>query len=614
MVDTNRLLGQTINDRYRVLEHIGSGGSGNVYKASNVDTGQMVALKILKGMETETPEAVIRFEKEIAAGARLANPHMVDVHEFGRTREGYLFIAMEFLTGVTLTSILGQSGRMTARRAVHIVTQALDALAEAHKVGIIHRDLKPDNIFILNGKDDGDFVKVLDFGIAKFLQEDKVSTTLSRDGFIFGTPLYISPEQALGWKVGPGSDIYSLGVVLFELLAGSPPFSAETPIGLGMKHVYEPPPLERLCALDETQAGVKKILALMMEKRPERRPASAENVASMFAHLGLVSDRTFDVTGGAPIQKGETSSDAITVKTRPASDALNPIPTESPMQERNGRDAAPGERTIELDEEVVREDTSDERPIEVTADLASRAEPAADALSELAGDEEFTEQTGDLSQAGESKSKKRKRRRKRGKGGQQGQQAQQQPGGGQAQAGEGQKAASQGPVQATRPAVEEPRTPVAGPTAPSDRQAPPPPMTAQPPAPSPPPRVVVAPPPPPPRMEPSRRSQDVKADDPAGRLKSLAQRKSATSDFRFDTGAVRADYSFDDEPDWGETAEGAGQARIPWFLWILLLFGLVVVAFAAYAVLFKDPEPRTRGRSEIPQQRIELICKADRGR
>jgi len=340
MVDTNKLLGQTINDRYRVLEHVGTGGSGNVYKALNVESGSVVALKILRGMETETPEAVIRFEKEIAASARIANPHMVDVYEFGRSKEGYLFIVMEFLSGVTLSSVIEKEAPLPAARSCQLIQQVLAALSDAHAAGVVHRDLKPDNIFLVGGEGE-DVVKVLDFGIAKFLQDDTVGTTLSRDGFIFGTPLYISPEQALGWKVGPASDIYSLGVVLFEMLSGFPPFTAETPIGLGMKHVYEPPPLERLRALDEPLAGVKKVLALMLEKRPERRPDSAAAVASLLDGLQIPASSTFDVNAnGAQRRKaGSASSDAMTIKTKPqpkieqpqtAADppAAAPIPTE----------------------------------------------------------------------------------------------------------------------------------------------------------------------------------------------------------------------------------------------------------------------------------------------
>ena len=319
MTDTNKLIGATINDRYRIVELIGKGGSGHVYKATNLQDKSIVAIKILKGVSADDPESVIRFEKEVAVSAKLTNPHTVRTYEFGKTTEGYMVIVMEFLEGQPLTHFIDSESPLSPRRAVSIVRQVLQALAEAHRVGIVHRDLKPDNIFIQPGDDGMDFVKVLDFGIAKFLHDDSVGDTLSRDGFIFGTPLYISPEQALGWQVSPASDIYSLGCVFFEMLTGEPPFSAETPIGLGMKHIYEPPPMDRLVVGEGTYASVKHLLSIMLEKRPERRPANAGTALVMFHGLEEVTETPFHITAPA----GQDPDDVFgtpTVKARPASD------------------------------------------------------------------------------------------------------------------------------------------------------------------------------------------------------------------------------------------------------------------------------------------------------
>ena len=326
MADTNKILGQTINDRYEVLELIGKGGSGQVFKALDTQSDQIVALKILKDITTEDSESVIRFEKEVAVSAKLTNPHTVKVFDFGKTREGFLVISMEFLEGRPLREIIQEEAPLSPRRAVSIVVQALEALAEAQKVGIVHRDLKPDNIFLLEGENGEDFVKVLDFGIAKFLLDDTVGDTLSRDGFVFGTPLYISPEQALGWQVTPASDIYSLGVVFFEMLAGYPPFNAETPIGLGMKHIYEPPPLERLRVTEEAYIGIKQLLAAMLEKRPEKRPDNAEEIIARFGELGGIVDTPFEVLpdeGGGQVPVKPTT-DQETIRARPADTGETP--------------------------------------------------------------------------------------------------------------------------------------------------------------------------------------------------------------------------------------------------------------------------------------------------
>ncbi|MBM4356366.1 MAG: hypothetical protein FJ109_21665, partial [Deltaproteobacteria bacterium] len=330
MVDTNKILGQVINDRYRVLELIGKGGSGHVYKGVNVETDELVALKILK-VSADSPESVIRFEKEVAVSARLANPHTVRVFEFGRSAEGYLLIVMEFLDGTPLSQLIEQEAPLSPRRAASIVIQTLEALAEAHRLGIVHRDLKPDNIFVLD-RGGTDFVKVLDFGIAKFLHEDTVGDTLSRDGFIFGTPLYISPEQALGWQVSPASDVYSLGVVFFEMLAGFPPFSAETPIGLGMKHIYEPPPIDRLKVdASSSYGGIRHLLAMMLEKRPERRPGNAGTALALFAALEEITETPFPVIASRVQPQVDGTFGHPTVKARPVLDGeiTQPRPEQS---------------------------------------------------------------------------------------------------------------------------------------------------------------------------------------------------------------------------------------------------------------------------------------------
>ena len=368
MSDTNKILGQKINDRYDVLELIGKGGSGQVFKALDTQSDQIVALKILKDITTENSESVIRFEKEVAVSAKLTNPHTVKVFDFGQTREGFLVISMEFLEGRPLRELIQDEAPLSPRRAVSIVIQALEALAEAQKVGIVHRDLKPDNIFLLDGENGEDLVKVLDFGIAKFLLDDTVGDTLSRDGFVFGTPLYISPEQALGWQVTPASDIYSLGVVFFEMLAGYPPFNAETPIGLGMKHIYEPPPLDRLRVTEEAYIGIKQILAAMLEKRPEKRLDDAEAIIARFGDLGGIVDTPFEVLpdeGGGQVPTKPTT-DQETIRARPADTGESPAAPLAPEPDE------------EEDEEILEGELVEEEPEPVSTPSVSEGPAGAE--------------------------------------------------------------------------------------------------------------------------------------------------------------------------------------------------------------------------------------------
>ena len=408
MADTNKLLGHTLNDRYRVEELIGKGGSGQVYKARDLTTDTQVALKIIRGVQADDPESVIRFEKEVAVSARLVNPHTVRVTEFGKTKEGYLFIAMDHLQGRSLATVIDEEAPLSPRRSASIVIQTLDALAEAHRAGIVHRDLKPDNIYIVKDESDKDLVKVLDFGIAKFLLDDTVGDTLTRDGFVFGTPLYISPEQALGWQVGPASDLYSLGVVMFEMLAGYPPFTAETPIGLGMKHIYEPPPLDRLKVNDEAFVGIKKILEALLEKRPERRPATAEKVLAMFQSLGDLVDIPFEVKAHPqPESVSPSSPAAVTVKARPVDtqeqavqELLEPEPEPEPEPEsvpvattkkkkksrkKKKKEAVSAKVEAPVQEASVAEDTEPELEpaLEPAPEPAAAPEPEPAAVSEV---------------------------------------------------------------------------------------------------------------------------------------------------------------------------------------------------------------------------------------
>jgi hypothetical protein len=220
------LLGSIIAERYHVLKKLGEGGMGTVYLAEHVKMGRKAALKVMNpGMNTDA-DAIARFNREAANASRLNHPNVCAIYDFGETPDGLIYLAMEFIEGESLTSLIEKNGYLAAPRAASIIHQAADALAVAHDYGIVHRDLKPDNIMIAKDRDGSDVVKVVDFGIAKASSSDAQKVT--KTGLVVGTPEYMSPEQLAGDKLDGRSDIYSLGLVAFNCLTGLLPFPSDT--------------------------------------------------------------------------------------------------------------------------------------------------------------------------------------------------------------------------------------------------------------------------------------------------------------------------------------------------------------------------------------------------
>ena len=235
------LVGKRIDGRFTITSLLGKGGMGAVYRAHQHSMDREVALKVMRRDLASVPDAVKRFFREAKAASKLHNPHAITVFDFGQTDDGLLYIVMELLFGQSLAEVVKKtSGPMDPKRAINIVLQVLTALADAHAIGVLHRDLKPDNIFLMDGEATNDFVKVLDFGIAKILGSD--GTSLTGTGMLFGTPTYMSPEQATGEELDTRSDLYAVGVILFELLAGKPPFQEKTPVALLVKKANENAP------------------------------------------------------------------------------------------------------------------------------------------------------------------------------------------------------------------------------------------------------------------------------------------------------------------------------------------------------------------------------------
>ena len=266
------LVGKVLADRFEILSRIGEGGTGVVYKAKQITVDRVVAIKVLGAHVSSDPTWVKRFHNEARAAARLDHPNTVRLIDFGETKEGLLFIAMEFLHGKALSDEIVRLGKLPPQRVLRILSQVCQSLQEAHGQGIIHRDIKPDNIFLVEMKGGGDFVKVLDFSVAKM--EDNAQQT--RAGTVFGTPAYMSPEQLMARRirVDRRTDVYSLGVTLFELATGRVPFDSGE-VAYHHRHTPAPDPRSLRPDLPEPLA---RLISKLLAKDPADRLQSAADV------------------------------------------------------------------------------------------------------------------------------------------------------------------------------------------------------------------------------------------------------------------------------------------------------------------------------------------------
>jgi eukaryotic-like serine/threonine-protein kinase len=276
-VRVDPLIGHTLDDKYRIEARLGIGGMGTVYRARHLLIDRAVAVKVLSQRFVEDEAAQMRFRREAKAAGRLQHQNAVAVTDFGQTADGYVYIVMELLEGRTLRDVLAKEAPLDTARAVALMLQTSAAVAAAHEAGVIHRDLKPANIFIVHNSEVPAVVKVLDFGIAKLaaetLEEDEAHT-LTQVGAMIGTPRYMSPEQCDGAELTPASDVYGLGVILYEMLTGMVPFSGSTPLAIALKHTSEAPrsPREFVASIPES---LEAIVLHALEKAPENRPADA---------------------------------------------------------------------------------------------------------------------------------------------------------------------------------------------------------------------------------------------------------------------------------------------------------------------------------------------------
>src|SRR6266545_1918225 len=272
------LVGHTLDDKYHLEARLGIGGMGTVYRARHLLIDRPVAVKVLNQRFVEDEAARTRFRREARAAGRLQHTNAVTVTDFGESNDGYVYLVMELLEGRTLRDVLAKEAPLDAARSVSLMLQVSAAVAAAHEAGIIHRDLKPANIFIVQRAEVPALVKVLDFGIAKLaaesLDEDE-PMTLTQVGTMIGTPRYMAPEQCDGAELTPAADVYSLGVILYEMLTGTVPFSGSTPLAIALKHTSEMPRSPR-DFVSSIPPALEEIVLHTLEKQPRDRPANAE--------------------------------------------------------------------------------------------------------------------------------------------------------------------------------------------------------------------------------------------------------------------------------------------------------------------------------------------------
>lgn len=263
------LVGQVLSKRYYVLSLLGQGGMNLVYKAKDLQTKKIVAVKALRTDGLSDQSVVTRFQREVQVLNRLNHPRIVGVHDYGTSKRGQPFFVMDYLEGKSLNQVLRKDGRLSVERFQDVFVQVAAAIQHAHKHGAIHRDLKPGNIMLVKLGNTEDYVKIVDFGIAKLVEE---ASKLTRMGEVWGSPIYMSPEQATGINTDERTDIYSLGIVMYEALTGEVPFLGKNYVETLSKQISEPPqPFDELCPEFQIPRVFERIIFKALEKAPEAR-------------------------------------------------------------------------------------------------------------------------------------------------------------------------------------------------------------------------------------------------------------------------------------------------------------------------------------------------------
>jgi serine/threonine-protein kinase len=334
-------VGRVICDRFKITGLIARGGMGSVYRAEQAPLGRVCAIKVLNpgGVNSLDPEFHKRFFLEASIASKLTHPNTVTIFDYGRTEDHIYYMAMEYLDGRTLHRAIRQAGFMPEERVAHIARQICRAVHEAHVMGVIHRDLKPANIYLVEHGDEADFVKVLDFGLVK-LVSDTTSEELTQVGLFMGSPKYMAPEQVRGERVDARTDVYALGVILYEMAAGRVPFDRPNSVQILMAHVHEPPPLVRQTnPQSQISPALEEIIQKCMAKSPSLRFGSMEELLAELKRAPRASSVSIVPTiqgnresagrAVAPSGSGPNGSRPMPGETSSSSSSA-PIPTASP--------------------------------------------------------------------------------------------------------------------------------------------------------------------------------------------------------------------------------------------------------------------------------------------
>ncbi|MBP8805231.1 MAG: protein kinase [Kofleriaceae bacterium] len=304
----DELIGAVLADRFLVIDRLGAGKSGTIYRGEHVTLRRKVAIKVLHHELSRDDLAIERFRREATSVAEIDNEHIVEIHDFGRTSDGRLYLAMELLEGETLDNVLVRDGKLAVDRALDVMIQVADALADAHAVGFVHRDLRPRNLYLAVRRGKANFVKLLDFGLAKLVENGGGAASTSL-GMTFGDPRYMSPEQAKGDPTDRRSDLYSLGCIAMEMLTGEPPFVGGRVFDVLTRHVSEPAP-RLLARRPDAPPWLDVVLARLLAKAPDDRFVTAAKLAEVLRGAGAVAVEEPPSASG---RRGPTGTPAVGV-------------------------------------------------------------------------------------------------------------------------------------------------------------------------------------------------------------------------------------------------------------------------------------------------------------